>query len=69
MLCIKMEVEPELRSSTHVSTVAVAKITGGKGIEGGEKKSLCILGASYSTSNKLLLVARHILTTGLQKCL
>ena len=25
--------------------------------------------ASYSTSNKLLLVARHILTTGLQKCL
>ena len=28
-----------------------------------------LLGASYSTSNKLLLVARHILTTGLQKCL
>ena len=27
------------------------------------------LGASYSTSNKLLLVARYILTTGLQKCL
>ena len=26
-------------------------------------------GASYSTSNKLLLVARHILTTGLPKCL
>ena len=26
-------------------------------------------GASYSTSNKLLLVARHITTTGLQKCL
>ena len=26
-------------------------------------------GASYSTSNKLLLAARHILTTGLQKCL
>ena len=25
-------------------------------------------GASYSTSKKLLLVARHILTTGLQKC-
>ena len=24
-------------------------------------------GASYSTSNKLLLVARHILTAGLQK--
>ena len=27
------------------------------------------LGSSYSTSNKLLLVARHILTTGLKKCL
>ena len=26
------------------------------------------LGASYSMSNKLVLVARHILTTGLQKC-
>ena len=26
-------------------------------------------GATYSTSNKLLLVARHIMTTGLQKCL
>ena len=32
----------------------------------GKKK---LLGAAYSTSNKLLLVARHILTTGLQKCL
>ena len=28
-----------------------------------------LLGASYSTSDKLLLVARHILTMGLQKCL
>ena len=26
-------------------------------------------GASYNTSNKLLLIARHIMTTGLQKCL
>ena len=26
-------------------------------------------GASYSTSNKLLLIARHIMTTGLQKYL
>ena len=25
--------------------------------------------AFYSTSNKLLLIARHVLTTGLQKCL
>ena len=31
----------------------------------GEKKSF--LGASYSTSNKLLHVARHILTLGLLK--
>ena len=28
----------------------------------------CCCCASYSTSNNLLLVARHILTTGLQKC-
>ena len=27
------------------------------------------MGASYSTSSKLLFVARHILTTGFQKCL
>ena len=26
-------------------------------------------GASYSTSNQLLLVAKQIVTTGLQKCL
>ena len=26
-------------------------------------------GASYSMSNKLLLIARHIMTMGLQKCL
>ena len=25
--------------------------------------------ASYSMSNKLMLIARHIMTTGLQKCL
>ena len=28
-----------------------------------------LLGPSYSTGDKLLLVARHTLTTGLQKCL
>ena len=27
------------------------------------------LGASQSTSNKLLLVSRHIMTMGLKKCL
>ena len=26
-------------------------------------------GASYSTNNKLLLIAIHIMSTGLQKCL
>ena len=26
-------------------------------------------GASYNMSNKLLLIARHIMTMGLQKCL
>ena len=53
-------------------------------MEGGKKVSLCCFladqkivslweknrfGASYSTSNKLLFVARHILTMGPQKCL
>ena len=71
----------ESRSSTNANTVAVAKITEERGWRV-EKKSLrrfladqkiassskkCVLGASYSTSNKLLLVARHIMTTGLQK--
>ena len=57
----------------------------GKGDGGWGKKGLCIFfladqkiaslwkkmrfGAFYSMSNKLLLVARHLLTTGLQKCL
>ena len=54
----------------------------GKGMEGGGKKCLSVVfwltrrsrvrgkkmrfGAPYSTSNKLLLVARHIMTTGLK---
>ena len=29
----------------------------------------CFWGASYSMSNKFLIVTRHILSTGLQKCL
>ena len=72
----------ELQSSTNAATVAVAKITGERGWRVEEKcivysgwpedrefmEKMCF-GASYSTSNKLLLVARHILTTGLQKCL
>ena len=42
-------------------------------MEGGKKDREFIdkmrFGASYSTSNKLLLVAGYIMTTGLQKCL
>ena len=65
--------------------VAVAKITGERGWRVETKVSLrrffggpedrdfvggkMRFGASYSSSNKLLLVARHILTTGLQKCI
>ena len=69
---------------SSVWTVAVANITGERGWRVAKKVSLrrfsadqkiasswekMCFGASYSTSNKLLLVARHILTTGLQKCL
>ena len=72
----------ELWSSTNTSTVAVATKYWGKGI--GWDKSVFAsffgwpedhelmefyFGASYSTSDKLLLVARHILTMGLKKCL
>ena len=73
----------ELWSRTNATSVAVAKITweGGGGLkkvslhcffcwpEDREFVEKMCFGASYSTSNKLLLVARHILTTGLQKCL
>ena len=54
-------------------------------MEGGQKRSVFVsffgwpedrefvekmrFGAPYSTSNKLLIIARHIMTTGLQKCL
>ena len=73
----------ESRSSTSANTVAVAKITVERGWR--VQKSVFVsffgwpedrefvekmrFGASYSTSNKLLLIARHIMTTGLQKCL
>ena len=83
-LCIKIEVEPRIRSSTNAIKVAVAKITGERGWRVDKKKvslrrflapedrdfvEKIRFGASYSTSNKLLLVARHILTTGLKKYL
>ena len=83
-LCITMDVDPELRSNTNATTVAVAKITGERwqrveikvylrrffrwpDVRDFVGKMFC--GASYSTSDKLLLVDRHTLTTGLQKCL
>ena len=43
----------------------ISRVRGGGGGGGGGMH----FGASYSTSNKLLLVARQIPTTGLQKCL
>jgi len=74
----------ELQSSTNATTVAVAKITRQRGWRVEKKYLCIIVladqkiasswkkkkhfGASYSMSNKLLLVARHILTTGIQKC-
>ena len=78
----RCELNLELWSSTNATTVAVAKITWERGWR--VEKNVCVVfgwaedrkfmrkmqfGASYSTSNKLLLVARHILTMGLQKCL
>ena len=81
MLCITMKVEPRIAKQykCHHS----CKNYQGKGTEGGKKCLCCFFadqkitsygkkmhfGESYSMSNKLLLVARHILTVGLQKCL
>ena len=80
-----MEVEPRIAKQHKYPHCCSCKNYQGKGIGGGEKVSLRHFladqkivsswggknrfGAFYSTSNKLLLVARHILTTGLQKCL
>ena len=83
MLCITIEVELELWSSTNATAVADAKITGERWWrvekcvftlffgwpENREFAERMWFWASYSMSNKLLLVARHILTSGLQKCL
>ena len=83
MLCITMEVEPRTAKQRKCHYCCICKKYRGKVIENGEKMSLhnfgadqniasswkkCIFLASYCTSNNLLLVARHILTTGLQKC-
>ena len=81
-LCKQWKLNLESRSSRNANTIAVAKITVERGWRV-EKKCLCVgfwltrrlrvhrkmrFGASYSTSNKLLLIARQIMTTGHQKC-
>ena len=83
-LCTTMKVEPRTAKQYKCHHCCSCKNYRGKGMEGGKKVSLrrfltdqkiasswkkMRFGASYSTSNKLLLVVRHILTTGLQKCL
>ena len=78
MLCITEEVEPRIVKQYNCQYCCSCKNYQGKAMEGGKKMFLrCFLAdqkiaslwkknwASYSTSNKLLLVARHILTTGL----
>ena len=84
-LCITMEVEPRIAKQYKCHHRCNCKNYRGKGMEGGKgvfasfyglpedrefmwKNKNKSWGASYSTSN-LLLVARHILTTGLHKCL
>ena len=83
MLCITVEAEPRIAKQYKCHHCCSCKNYRGKGKEGG-KKCLCVIflrpedrefvekmhfGASYSTSNKLLLIARQIMTTGFQKCL
>ena len=80
-LCITIKIKPRMVKQYKCHHFCSSKNYQGKGMK---KKCLCIVfqltrrlrvcrknvfWASYSTSNKLLLVARHILTTGLQKCL
>ena len=81
-LCITMEVEPKI--AKQYKCHHCYKNYRGKGMEGGEKSVFALFFGwpedrdfmekmhfvvFCGTSNKLLLVARHILTTGLQKCL
>ena len=84
MLCITMEVEPSIAKQYKCHHCCSCKNYQGKGMEGGKKSVFAsfladqkiassweffLFWASYSMSSKLLLVVRHILTTGLQKCL
>ena len=84
-LCITMEAEPRIVKQYKCHHCCSCKKYQGKGMVGGKKSVFASffladqkiasswkkmrLGASYSTSNKLLPVARHIMTTGLQKYL
>ncbi len=79
-----MEVKPRIAKQYKCHHCCSCKNYRGKGMEGGEKSVFASFfgcpedrefvekkhfGASYSMSNKLLLISRHIMTTGLQKCL
>ena len=84
-LCITIEVQPRIAKQYKCRHCCSCKNYRGKGMEGEKIKCLCVVfwltrrsrvrgekkafWGIYSTSNKLLLVARHILTTGLQKYL
>ena len=84
-LCITMEVEHRITKQYKCHNCCSCKNYRGKGTKSGKKKCLCVVfladqkiassrmkmrfGASCSTSNRLLIIARHIMTTGLQKCL
>ena len=65
-----MEVEPRIAKQYKCHHCCSFKNYRGKGMEGGEKVSLRRFLADQKIAiscNKLLLVARHILTTGLPK--
>ena len=81
-LCIAVEVEPRIAKQYKCQYCCSCKNYHGKGMEGGKKVSALFFGcpedhefvemcfgASYRTSNKLLLISRHIMITGLKKCL
>ena len=74
MLCITVEVEPRIakqmqKKSGERGKVSLRRFLADQKIAISCKKKKKAFWASYSTSSKLLLVVRHILTTGLQKCL
>ena len=78
-----MEVEPRIAKQYKCHYCCICKNYKGKEMDGGKsvfalcpglpKDRECVgkmrFGAACSTSNKFLLVARHTLTKGLQKCI